>query len=86
MNQAVQFPEREWWDETQQAVCFIALVNGFSLTCAIHGEALLRRYPDGQDAMHCFTLHRWETEEEAEQAINDGREDAQGWIWLSSAR
>ncbi|MBR7539158.1 DUF1488 family protein, partial [Mycobacterium tuberculosis] len=28
MNQAIQFPDREHWDEQRQAVCFPALVSG----------------------------------------------------------
>lgn len=43
MNQAIQFLEREWWDESLQAACFNALVDGFQLVCTIDGEALLRR-------------------------------------------
>ena len=28
MNQAIQFPDREEWDEGKKAVCFPVLVNG----------------------------------------------------------
>ncbi|MFP8166490.1 DUF1488 family protein [Escherichia coli] len=35
MNQAIQFPDREEWDENKKCVCFPALVNGMQLTCAI---------------------------------------------------
>jgi len=86
VNQAIQFPEREWWDENLQAVCFSALVNGFPITCAINGEALLRRFSCEGDALACFHLYRWDLEEDAEQAIKGQQEDAQGWLWLSSAR
>ncbi|MTD29234.1 DUF1488 family protein [Erwinia sorbitola] len=84
MNQAIQFPEREWWDETAQAVCFSALVNGFQLVCAIDGEALLRRFTAEGDPLICFSQNRWELEEDAELAIKQQEEDAQGWVWLSS--
>ncbi|MCK8235405.1 DUF1488 family protein, partial [Erwinia amylovora] len=40
MNQAIHFPERDWWDEARQAVCFSAKVSGFPLTCAIDGDEL----------------------------------------------
>ncbi len=40
MNQAIQFPDREEWDENKKCVCFPALVNGMQLTCAISGESL----------------------------------------------
>lgn len=84
MNQAIHFPEREWWDEDAQAVCFSAIVNGFSLVCAINGEVLLRRFTDTGDPLVCFSLNRWELEEDAELAIKCQKEDAQGWVWLSS--
>ncbi|MGS5156272.1 DUF1488 domain-containing protein, partial [Escherichia coli] len=35
MNQAIQFPDREEWNESKKCVCFPALVNGMQLTCAI---------------------------------------------------
>ncbi|CCG88788.1 DUF1488 domain-containing protein [Erwinia piriflorinigrans] len=84
MNQAIQFPEREWWDEARQAVCFSAQANGFQLTCAINGEELLRRFHKEGDALACFRLNRWELEELAERAIQHQQEDDQGWVWLSS--
>jgi len=86
MNQVIQFPEREWWDEEVQAVCFTALVNGFQLTCAIHGEALLRRYVDKQNVLDIFLDNRWDLEEEATEAIQEQQENDQGWVWLSSER
>ncbi|MBK0002999.1 DUF1488 domain-containing protein [Erwinia sp. S38] len=86
MNQAIQFPEREWWDEGIQAVCFTVLVNGFQLVCAIHGEELLRRYHDEFIALEAFRKNRWDIEEEATHAIEQQQENDQGWLWLSSAR
>ncbi|HAN6467117.1 TPA: DUF1488 domain-containing protein, partial [Escherichia coli] len=44
MNQAIQFPDREEWDENKKCVCFPALVNGMQLTCAISGESLAYRF------------------------------------------
>nr|WP_024966608.1 DUF1488 domain-containing protein [Pantoea sp. IMH] len=82
MNQAIQFPDREWWDEKAQAVCFPALVNGFQLTCALRGEALARRFGESPDPLTTFRHHRWDIEDEAEQAIKEGKEDDQGWVWL----
>lgn len=86
MNQAIHFPEREWWDEGTQAICFTALVNGFQLICAIHGEELLRRYHDEPIALDAFRNNRWDIEEEATHAIEQQQENDQGWLWLSSAR
>ena len=53
MNQAIHFPDRERWDEHQQAVCFPVLVQGMQLTCAIHGETLLHRF-GGTDPLAVF--------------------------------
>ncbi|WP_338560389.1 DUF1488 domain-containing protein [Erwinia sp. E_sp_B04_7] len=83
MNQAIQFPDREWWEESTGSVCFPALVNGFQLTCAISGETIVRRYGNKQTVMASFLLHRWDIEEEAEAAIKAAGADDQGWVWLS---
>ncbi|MGB9098073.1 DUF1488 domain-containing protein [Erwinia sp.] len=83
MNQAIQFPDREGWDETVKAVCFPAMVNGFLLTCAISGETLVRRYGNELAMLPCFLAHRWELEDEAEVAIKEALENDQGWVWLS---
>lgn len=85
MNQAIQFPDREEWNAEKEAVCFPALVNGMILTCAISAEALYQRFGQGE-VMALFTAHRWDIEEEAETAILNEMFDAQGWIWLASAR
>ncbi|MFH8136486.1 DUF1488 domain-containing protein [Pantoea osteomyelitidis] len=82
MNQAIQFPDREEWDEAGQAICFPALANGLSLTCAIHTSALQTRFGEGE-ALALFIAHRWDLEEEAEELIRNQQEDAQGWVWLS---
>lgn len=58
MNQAIHFPDRENWDESKQAVCFPVLVQGMQLTCAIHGETLLRRF-GGSDPIAIFCENRW---------------------------
>ncbi|AUU82950.1 DUF1488 domain-containing protein [Leclercia adecarboxylata] len=82
MNQAIQFPDRESWDEDKQAVCFPALVNGMQMMCAIEGRTLARRFGDGLP-IEMFREHRWDLEEEASDAIRKGDEDDQGWFWLS---
>ncbi|ELQ6222909.1 DUF1488 domain-containing protein [Cronobacter turicensis] len=85
MNQAIQFPDREHWDEQRQAVCFPALVSGLVLTCAIPQSVLVARFsgesPD--EWIAAFRQHRWDLEEEAEQLIAAQEEDNQGWVWLS---
>ena len=83
MNQAIQFPDREWWDESVGAVCFPALVNGFQIVCAISGESLIRRYGEEQTGLDIFCRYRWDLEDEAEAAIKAEQENDQGWVWLS---
>ncbi len=83
MNQTIQFPERETWDEAGQAVCFPALVGGMQLTCAIRGNTLVARYGTTDEPLALFRSRRWDLEEEAEQRIRDQEEDESGWLWLS---
>ena len=85
MNQAIQFPDRDEWDEKLQAICFPALVNGFQVMCGISAEIIASRYGgDNKESwIELFRLNRWDLEEEAESLIEKGEEDAQGWIWLS---
>ncbi|MBE5253230.1 MAG: DUF1488 domain-containing protein [Enterobacterales bacterium endosymbiont of Blomia tropicalis] len=82
MNQAIQFPDREYFDPELNAVCFPVMVNGIGLTCAINIEMLKRRFGDG-DAITLFNNHRWDIEEEAEACIHQDNVDSQGWVWLS---
>ena len=91
MNQAIQFPDREEWDENKKCVCFPALVNGMQLTCAISGESLAYRFTGDTRAqwlasfeqwLEIFQQHRWDLEEEAENLIQEQSEDDQGWVWL----
>lgn len=82
MNQAIQFPDREDWDQNRQAVCFPAMVNGMGLMCAITVESLHNRFGEGE-AMALFSVHRWDLEDEAEQLISNDEVDNQGWLWLS---
>lgn len=85
MNQSILFPDRELWDEERQCICFPALVGGFQLTCAISAISLRARFGGETPAqwLNSFRQHRWDLEEEAELAIEEQREDDQGWIWLS---
>lgn len=85
MNQAILFPERESWDETRQCICFPALVGGFQMNCAVSAESMADRFGGDTPALWLthFREHRWDLEEEAEQAIKQQQEDDQGWIWLS---
>lgn len=85
MNQSIQFPDREEWDASRKAICFPALVNGFQVMCAIHGEAVASRYGgDGVgEWLAAFRAHRWDLEEEVYELILDEQADDQGWYWVS---
>lgn len=85
MNQAIQFPDREEWNASMQAVCFPALVNGMQLICAIKGEVLAQRFAaqSPEAFLATFRENRWDLEEEAEQIIRQQGEDDQGIVWLS---
>ncbi|MGL4723126.1 MAG: DUF1488 domain-containing protein [Scandinavium sp.] len=85
MNQTILFPDREEWDERRQCIFFPALVSGFQMQCALSAESLERRFGRGTPAhwLESFRQHRWDLEEEAEEAIREQREDDQGWFWLS---
>lgn len=84
MNQAIQFPDREEWQEDINAVVFPAMVHGMQLKCAVKGEVLAHRF--GGDTpeqwLEIFHQQRWDLEEEAEALIQAQREDDQGWVWL----
>lgn len=85
MNQTIQFPDVEKWDEELGAVCFPALAGGFQVNCAVSGEILKQRYggETSSEWLDLFRQHRWDLEEELEPLIADGLDDDHGWFWLS---
>lgn len=85
MNQAIQFPDREIWDEERQCIAFPALVNGIQLTCALRRTILQERFGGEvpEQWLAAFREHRWDLEDEAHELICDQLEDAQGWVWFS---
>ena len=85
MNQSIQFPDREEWNDVQQAVFFPALVNGLQLTCIMRAEILVDRFGGDSPALWLalFRENRWDLEDEAEQLIREQQEDELGYIWLS---
>lgn len=86
MNQAVQFPDWEEWNREIEAICFPVLVNGMSLTCAIHIHELKRRFGNEHQPVEIFQTHRWDLEDEAQALIEKEQDDDQGWVWLSCVR
>lgn len=85
MNQAIQFPDSEVWDESKQAICFTALVTGFQVNCAVSGVWIASQFGGNtpEQWLTQFRLHRWDLEDEFESLICNEEEDSQGWYWLS---
>ncbi|MEW5291925.1 MULTISPECIES: DUF1488 domain-containing protein [Erwinia] len=83
MNQSVQFPDLEEWDDVLKAICFPALVDGFQVICFISGESVIHRFGSKGTVLDLFRQHRWDLEDEAEAMIKAGHEDDQGRFWLS---
>ncbi|QFH68791.1 DUF1488 domain-containing protein [Enterobacter sp. E76] len=85
MNQSIQFPDVEQWNDDLRAVCFPALMGGFQVNCAIFAVSLTSRFGGETPAewLALFRQHRWDLEEEIEPLIAEGQDDDQGWFWLS---
>jgi hypothetical protein len=85
VNQAIQFPDREEWNDTEHALHFPVMVRGMMLTCIIRGDVLASRFGGDTPAqwLASFRQHRWDLEDEAEQLILKQQEDDQGRVWLS---
>ncbi|MBJ7224145.1 MULTISPECIES: DUF1488 domain-containing protein [unclassified Brenneria] len=85
MNQSIQFPDREVWNDEHQAICFPVLINGYQQECRISAKQLMQRY--GGDApeqwISLFRLHRWDLEDEFEKMVLGDEYDAQGCFSLS---
>lgn len=84
MNQAIQFPDVEQWNEAHRAVCFPALADGFQVNCAISALTLAKRYggETPSEWLALFRQHRWDLEEEIELLIADRQDDDRGWFWI----
>ena len=85
MNQAIQFPDREEWNEAECVLHFPAMVNGMLLTCIIPGYVLASRFGGETTAqwLAAFRQQRWDLEDEAEQLILQQQEDDQWRVWLA---
>lgn len=74
MNQAIQFPDREEWDETDRVIRFPVLVNGMLAECVMSDTLLYHRYGRSAQPMSLFQNNRWDIEEEFEALISQGNE------------
>ncbi|MEQ4676842.1 DUF1488 domain-containing protein [Providencia vermicola] len=83
MNQLIQFPDREEWDESSEVVRFPVLISGLLAECTISQALLLQRYGEQETALVLFQQNRWDIEEEFEALIAQGFDDENGIYVLS---
>lgn len=81
MNQSIQFPDREEWDEVKKSVRFPVLVNGMLAECMISQSLLSYRYGD-ELPLILFQRYRWDIEEEFEALVEQGFDDDNGFYIL----
>ncbi|PHM62273.1 DUF1488 domain-containing protein [Xenorhabdus ishibashii] len=84
MNQSIQFPDREEWDEVENKVVFPAMVDGFLVECMISSDEIIERYGKDHHPLDLFRQHRWDLEDEFETVILSGHYDQFGHYSLLS--
>ncbi|MBC8944445.1 MULTISPECIES: DUF1488 domain-containing protein [Xenorhabdus] len=84
MNQAIQFPDREEWNEQESKVIFPAIVDGLLVQCMISTDELIHRYGKELHPLDLFRQYRWDLEEEFEEVILSGIDDQFGCYSLPS--
>ncbi|QGX90312.1 DUF1488 domain-containing protein [Tatumella sp. TA1] len=82
MNQAIQFLEDEFIDESKAAIVFSVFVDGYKRICAITINTLADQFAEGEPLL-VFERFRWDIEEIAEKAILSQLDDSEGYYWLS---
>lgn len=85
MNQAIQFPDRESWDDKAMAIRCPVLVNGFQQECLVSAELLQQRYGGNspEQWLSLFREYRWDLEDELEKMIVAEEWDDEGCYSLS---
>jgi hypothetical protein len=84
MNQAIQFPDLEEWNEQENKVTFPAMVNGLLVQCVISAGELNRRYDSNLHPLELFKQYRWDLEDEFEEIILSEGDDQFGHYSLPS--
>lgn len=87
MNQAILFPDMQYWHQASQSVVFPAQHVGALIECVvsisvlskISGEAI----ENSQQALQVFAQWRFDLEELAETLIEDEEFNVQGQIEIS---
>ncbi|GKX64620.1 hypothetical protein SOASR032_31890 [Pragia fontium] len=83
MNQAIIFTDREEWDPIRHGVVCMAQVNGFQVYCCVAAQTLNDRYgtaAEPEQYIALFRQHRWDLDDELEQAILDEAFEDDGWV------
>ncbi|WP_272524209.1 DUF1488 domain-containing protein [Providencia sp. PROV230] len=86
MNQQIQFPDREEWDELSKQVRFPVLISGMLAKCAIPQSLLFQRYGQEETPLRLFQQYRWDIEEEFEALIEQGLDGEDRLYVLSEAK
>jgi len=86
VNQLIQFPDREEWDESSEVVRFPVLISGLLAECTISQTLLFQRYGEQDAALVLFQQNRWDIEEEFEALVAQGLDDENGVYVLSEDR
>ncbi|MBI6550599.1 DUF1488 domain-containing protein [Xenorhabdus lircayensis] len=84
MNQSIQFPDREEWNELENKVIFPAMVDGLLVECIISADEIAVRYGKAHHPLDLFRQHRWDLEEVFETVILSGHDDQFGRYSLPS--
>lgn len=88
MNQSILFADIQNWDEAKQAVRFPAQQAGALIECLITLEELTKLSGEvikgEQQALSCFSQHRFEIEELAEELIEEEEFNRDGEIEVVS--
>ncbi|MFT8212280.1 MAG: DUF1488 domain-containing protein [Symbiopectobacterium sp.] len=85
MNQAIQFPDREAWNEEDSMIYFPVLIGGFQRECRISAAQIQVRF-GGSDAdtwLALFREHRWDIEDLFEDLVLNEQDDSFGYYSLS---
>lgn len=82
MNQAIQFPDVEEWDELTCKVQFPVLISGMLFECIISESLLYRRYGEEASPLTLFQRNRWDIEEEFEDLIAQDLTNERGYYSL----
>ncbi|EEX35273.1 MULTISPECIES: DUF1488 domain-containing protein [Vibrio] len=75
MNQSILFPDMQHWDDHLQAIVFPAQQSGALIECVVTLNQLEvlagQKLQGAEQALVCFSQHRFDLEELAEELIED---------------